>query len=65
MISKAVDTIHSWNVLCESGVSIAMSNDPDIQYIQQSSSQLKQTTTKLNNAKTLLRSKLAAFHIGC
>ena len=65
MINKAVDTIHSWNVLCDSGVSIAMSNDPDIQYVKLASTQLKQTTAKLNNAKTLLRSKLANFNIGC
>ena len=44
IIAKSVETIDNWNTLCEFGVSIAMSNDVDIQYIQQANSELKNTT---------------------
>ena len=36
VINRAVATIDNWNVLCDQGVSIAMSSNPDIQYITQS-----------------------------
>jgi len=65
IIAKSIDTIDSWNILCEQGVSIAMSNDPDIQYIQQASSQLKNTTFNLKTVTNTLKSKLAAFNITC
>lgn len=63
IISAAVATIDHWNILCDQGVSIAMSNDTDIQYINGASQQLKQTTQTLTNATSLLKSKLAAFNI--
>jgi hypothetical protein len=63
IINAAVTTIENWNILCDQGVSIAMSSDPDIQYINSASQQLKQKTQTLNNATTLLRSKLLAFNI--
>jgi len=63
IINAAVTTIDNWNVLCDQGVSIAMSNDPDIQYINNASQQLKQKSQTLNNATSLLRSKLSAFNI--
>jgi hypothetical protein len=63
IINAAVTTIENWNVLCDQGVSIAMSADPDIQYINSASQQLKQKTQTLNNATALLRSKFAAFNI--
>jgi hypothetical protein len=61
IINAAVTAIDNWNVLCDQGVSIAMSNDPDIQAINSASQGLKQKTQTLNNATTLLRSKLSAF----
>jgi len=63
IISAAVTTIDNWNTLCEQGVSIAMSNDPDIQYIKNASQQLKQKTQTLANATSLLKSKLSTFNI--
>lgn len=63
IISAAVTTIDQWNVLCDQGVSIAMSNDPDIQYIKTASQQLKQKTQTLTNATSLLKSKLSAFNM--
>ena len=44
IITQSVNTINSWNVLCDQGVSIAMSTDPDVQYIQQASNTLKTKT---------------------
>jgi hypothetical protein len=63
IISAAVTTLDNWNTLCEQGVSIAMSNDPDIQYIKGASQQLKQKTQTLANATSLLKSKLSAFNM--
>ena len=65
IIAQSVNTINSWNVLCEQGVSIAMSSDVDVQYIQNASTELKQTTVNLKNATSTLKSKLAAFNIMC
>ena len=62
IIAKSVDTIDNWNNLCEHGVSIAMSDNVDIQYIQHASIALKQTTVNLKSAATTLKAKLAAFH---
>ena len=63
VISAAVSTIDSWNVLCEQGVSIAMSSNPDIQFITASSNQLKTTTQTLKNATDKLKNKLASYNI--
>jgi hypothetical protein len=63
IINAAVTTINNWNILCDQGVSIAMSNDPDIQFINAASQQMKQKTQTLTNATALLRSKLSAFNI--
>ena len=65
IITQSVNTINSWNILCDQGVSIAMSTDPDIQYIQQASNQLKTTTVNLKNVTASLKSKLASFSIPC
>jgi len=65
IITQSVNTINSWNVLCEQGVSIAMSGDPDIQYIHQASNQLKTTTVNLKSVTASLKSKLASFSIPC
>jgi hypothetical protein len=65
IISKSVETIDNWNNLCEFGVSIAMSNDVDIQYIQQASTDLKTTTLSLKSASSKLKTKLAQYNIVC
>jgi predicted amidohydrolase YtcJ len=65
IIKQAVNTINNWTELCDSGVSIAMSNDADIKFITKSSKELKQTTTTLKNVTATLRTKLAGFQIGC
>ena len=63
IINKAVSTIENWNVICEHGVSIAMENNPDVEFITQASNELKQTTLNLKSATNALKSKLAAFNI--
>jgi hypothetical protein len=63
VIDAAVATIDNWNVLCEQGVSIAMSNNPDIQYIKTATDQLKNTTNTLKTATNQLKFKLAGYRL--
>ena len=65
IITNAVATIDSWNILCDQGISIAMANDPDVQFIQQSSAELKTTTRTLVSLTNNLKSKLASLNILC
>jgi len=61
IINKAVQTIDNWNILCEHGISVALESNVDIQYIQQSSNELKQTTNVLKTATNKLKTKLAQY----
>ena len=63
IIDKAVSTIDNWNVLCDQGVSIAMTNNPDIQNIKKVNNDLKMKTTNIQNATNLLKAKFAQFNI--
>ena len=65
ILTQSVATINNWNTLCEHGVSIAMANNVDVQYIQSANTQLKQKTVTLKNSISLLRSKLALHNITC
>lgn len=65
IIAQSVRTIETWNILCEQGVSIAMSTDPAVVYMQQASAELHQTTNNLKTATNTLRAKMAAFHFTC
>jgi hypothetical protein len=65
IISKSVQTIDNWNNLCQYGVSIAMSNDVDIQYIQTASNHLKHKSISVRNSCNILRTKLASYNIHC
>jgi hypothetical protein len=65
IISKSVDTINHWNILCENGISIAMANNPDVQYIKSANEQLKLSTVVLKNNVFNLKRKLAAYNIVC
>ena len=62
IINKAVDTIDSWNLLCDQGVSIALTNNTDIQYIKQTNNDLRTKTNTLKNATNLLRAKLSNIY---
>jgi len=61
IIDKAVETIDNWNLLCEHGISVALENNTDIQYISHASEELKTTSNVLKNATTNLKNKLAQY----
>ena len=63
IISKAVVTIEHWQVLCDQGVSIAMTTNTDMQYLKQTNTDLKQKTSIIKNATSLLQIKLQ--QMGC
>jgi len=58
IIEKAVETIDQWNVICDQGVSIAMSQDSNIQYIVQSSNTLKVSAMNFRDMTSKLRVKM-------
>lgn len=61
IIDKAVETIDRWGVICDQGVSIAMANNPDVQFIKNASDSLKVTTANLKNATNNLKTKLNTY----
>jgi hypothetical protein len=65
IITQAIHTIDTWNNLCEQGVSIAMANDTDIQYIKHASSELKTTTQNLKSVTSRLKDKFVSINITC
>jgi len=65
IINQAINTIDTWNVLCDQGVSIAMANNSDVKYIQQASSQLKNTTLNLKLITNQLKNKFVSMNINC
>jgi hypothetical protein len=63
VINKATSTIHHWNELCNQGVSVALNNDPEIQFIKQTNTDLMNQTNRLKNITAKLATKLALFNI--
>ena len=63
VITKAVNTIDNWNILCEHGVSIALDNSPDVKYINQVNDDLRTKSNILKNATNSLKSKFAQYNI--
>jgi hypothetical protein len=61
IITNAVSTIENWNVLCEQGVSIAMADNPDVQYIKTVNTTLKQTNIALKSLTATLHTKLNGY----
>lgn len=61
IISKAVDTIENWNMVCEHGITIAMNNNDDLKSIKQNNDNLKNSANLLRNATTNLRNKLNSY----
>ena len=61
IITKAVDTIDNWNVLCEQGVSIALTNNTDVQYLKAANHDLKSKTNQLKSLTSNLKTKLLAL----
>jgi len=54
VINTAISTINNWNTLCDQGVSIALTNNADIQYINNANNSLQASTTTLKNATASL-----------
>lgn len=63
IINTAVDTIDNWSILCNQGVSIAMSNSPDVKYISTANNLLGTFTVSLKKSTSLLKSKLLSYNI--
>lgn len=61
IISNAVSTIDNWNIICQQGVSIAMTTNPDIQSINNTNQLLKTKTIALKNATLSLKNKLLGY----
>jgi len=61
IISKAVDTIDNWNIICQEGVSIAMTKNPDIVSINHTNQLLKNKTGQLNSLVSTLKTKLSGY----
>lgn len=61
IINNAVQTIDNWNILCEEGVTIAMSNNPDIVYIQTANDFFKSNAATVKAASNKLKAKLLSF----
>lgn len=62
IIKKAVSTIENWQVLSEQGVSIALTNNSDMQYLKSANNELKQKTSVLKSVSATLRNKLAQLN---
>ena len=63
IITKAAQTIDNWNELCNHGVSIALADSTDVQYIKQANVELKEKTFRLQDATTRLRNKFNNLHL--
>ena len=63
IISKAVSTIDNWKVLCDQGVSIALTNSSDMSYLKHTNTELKQKTSILKSVTDTLKTKLSGY--GC
>jgi hypothetical protein len=62
IINKAVSTIDNWQTLCDQGVSIALTNSTDMQYLKQANIDLKNKTSVLKSVTSSLKSKLATMN---
>lgn len=58
ILTTAVATIHNWNALCDQGVTIAMTTNPDIVTLRATNTALKAKAATLAAATLKLRSKL-------
>ena len=63
VINKAVVAIENYNILCDQGVSIALTNSADVQYIKMINNDLGSKTTALRTATNKLRAKLAQYNL--
>jgi len=61
IISKAVDTIDNWNIICQEGVSITMNTNSSIVAINTKNQLLKNKTSQLNALTSTLKNKLSGY----
>ncbi len=62
IINKAVATIDNWQNLCDQGVSIALTNSTDMQYLKQANTDLKNKTSVLKSVTASIKSKLSSMN---
>ena len=63
VINQAVVTIDNWSTLCTQGVTIAMSNNPDVVSMKAFSNQLNSKTNNLKSYTNVLKAKMAQYNI--
>lgn len=63
IINNAVTAIDKWNVLCEEGLTIALTNNPDIQYINNANTELMAKTSQLQDATNKLKARFTQYNI--
>jgi len=63
IIQKATSTIQSWNSIVEHGVSLSMSNNPSIQYINQQNKNYYTRANKLKAATLSLKNKFSSYNL--
>jgi hypothetical protein len=63
IITSATSAINNWNILCDHGITIAMSNNMDIKNITETNKELKSKTGLLVNATNILKNKLSQFNL--
>ena len=62
-IDTAISTIQMWNTLCEEGVTISMSSNPDIKNINANNTSIKTSAATLKNITSQLSAKMASYSL--
>ncbi len=60
-ITRAAATLDAWGNICEQGVSLTMSHNPDVIYIQQANDVFRQQATVLRSSTTNLRNRYSSY----
>jgi hypothetical protein len=60
-ITKAAATLDAWGDICEQGVTLSMSHNPDIIYIKQANDVFRQQATILRSSTSNLRNRYSAY----
>lgn len=60
-ITRAAATLDAWGNICEQGVSITMSHNPDVIYIQQANDIFRQQATVLRSSTNNLRGRYSSY----
>ena len=63
IIQKATSTIESWNSMVQHGVSVTMTNNPNIQSITTFNNSFSQRSVSLNQMTVNIRNKFRAYNI--